>query len=334
MHRQPPRSRDRARAGVLPVIVAALAGCSGPQSALAPAGVEAEAIARLFWIMAAGAVLAWLAVCGLALWIGTRRRRRAGLRAARWLILLGAAVPVVVLGALLAYGLALMPRLRAPADAGPRIAVTGEQWWWRVRYLRPGAAPVELANEIRLPVGVRTRFLLDSPDVIHSLWIPALGGKVDMIPGRTNTLVLEPTRTGVFRGACAEFCGTSHAFMQLDVVVMEPGAFARWLEQQAAPARAPREASARQGRDAFLENGCGACHAIRGTPADGALGPDLTHVGSRLGLAAGTLPNDVQAFERWIAHAHAVKPDTPMPEFDMLPDARLRAIAAYLDDLQ
>ena len=332
--------------GALPAsLVAALAACSGNQSALAPAGSGAESIARLFWIMAAGAVAVWIAVVGIAIWSGARRRGAPGTdpgragrdrRLGRWLVVGGGMVaPVLLLGALLAYGLALMPRLSAPPDDGAlEVAVTGEQWWWRVRYLRPGEPPVELANEVHLPLGVRTRLRLDSPDVIHAFWVPALGGKVDMIPGRTTTLMLEPTRTGVFDGACAEFCGTSHAFMRFEAVVAEPAAFEAWLRRQAAPATPPRTALARRGHDAFLRNGCGACHAVRGTAAQGRLGPDLTHVGSRRLLAAGMLPNTPAGFRRWIADTHAVKPDAVMPAFGMLPDAEVRAIAAYLDGLQ
>ena len=315
-----------------------------PGTALVPAGVEADAVAQLFWIMALGAVVVWLAVVGLAIWGGTRRREARSAaesrRIARWLVVGGGMVaPTLLLGALLVYGLVLMPRLRAPppADgvgAALEIAVTGEQFWWRVRYLRPGAPPVELANEIHLPVGERIGLRLDSPDVIHSFWVPALAGKVDMIPGRTTTLMLEPTRTGVYDGACAEFCGTSHAFMRLQAVVTARQDFDAWLRHQAAPAQPPGSALARAGRAAFLRNGCGACHAIRGTPARGRLGPDLTHVGSRRLLAAGVLRNDIAGFRRWIADTHAVKPDALMPAFGMLPEADIRAIAAYLDGLE
>ena len=324
--------------------LAASAGCSGNPSALAPAGAEAEAVARIFWVMAAGAVGVWLAVVGVALWGGSRRRAAptaaSSRRTARWLVVGGGMVaPTLLLGALLVHGLLLMPRLRAPPPddglgAGLRIAVTGEQWWWRVRYLRRGEPPVELANELRLPVGERIRLLLDSPDVIHSFWVPALAGKVDMIPGRTTTLMLEPTRTGVFDGACAEFCGTSHAFMRFEAVVTGRAAFDAWLAHQAKPARPPRTGLAHEGQAAFLRNGCGACHAIRGTEARGRLGPDLTHVGGRRLLAAGVLPNDVAGFRRWIAGTHDVKPDAVMPEFGMLPDADVHAIAAYLDGLE
>src|SRR5690606_27176719 len=140
---------------------------------------------------------------------------------------------------------------------------------WRVEYPREGGGAVVLANEIRLPVGGEVDFFLDSADVIHSFWIPPLGGKVDMIPGRQTRLRLSPARTGTFRGVCAEYCGASHAWMAFGVVVQERAEFDRWLAEQAAPARPPANALARDGREVFLANGCGACHSVRGTPADG-----------------------------------------------------------------
>jgi cytochrome c oxidase subunit 2 len=316
--------------------VLALAACANPQSTLAPAGVEAEHVARLWWVMFAGAAIVWTAVVGIALYAARADAERHGPRAARWLILGGGViVPTVVLAALLLYGLRLMPPLRAPAPPGSVVVdVSGEQWWWRVRYRPPGGEAVELANEIRLPVGQRTEFRLVSPDVIHSFWIPSLGGKVDMIPGRVNTLVLEPQRTGVFRGVCAEFCGASHAHMEFIVEVMEPEAFQRWLRAQATPARAPQGTAAQRGAQAFMRNGCGGCHTVRGTPANGPMGPDLTHVGSRLSLAAGTLPNTEPAFRDWITRTHRIKPGVLMPSFGMLPPAELDGIAAYLESLQ
>lgn len=301
-------------------------------STFAPAGPEARTILRLFQVMLAGAVLVWLAMLAIA-WHAMRRREPADPRHAHWLILVGGvATPTIVLGALLAWGLVLMPRLRAavPPDALP-VAVSGEQWWWRVRY--PGAG-VDGANEIRIPAGRPVALTLSSPDVIHSFWVPSLAGKMDMIPGRTTTLVLQADRPGVFRGACAEYCGASHAEMRLLVVAMPPREFQAWLRAQGAAARAPASALAAQGRAAFLRNGCGACHAVRGTAAIGRVGPDLTHVGSRLELAAGALPNDTRAMERWIGHPHATKPDALMPRFDMLAPAEIRAIATWLDGLE
>jgi cytochrome c oxidase subunit 2 len=147
-------------------------------------------------------------------------------------------------------------------------------------------------------------------------------------------LTLQPTRTGVFRGACAEYCGDSHALMSFYVQVQEKDELDRWLAHQRRPARPPAEPLGVRGRELFLANGCGACHTVRGTPADGVVGPDLTHVGSRLSLAAGILPNEADDFRRWIARPEHVKPGVLMPAFGMLPPDDLRALAAWLEGLE
>lgn len=313
-----------------------LSGCTGVQSALDPAGNEAREIAQLFWWMTVGSVIVWLGVIALLVYSVRTRPESFTQRKARMMIVGGGVVvPVVVLTVLLLYGLAPIPALLAPAPPGSlKISVSGEQWWWRVHYLPPGQDPIPLANEIRLPVGEPVEFHLESPDVIHSFWIPSLGGKMDMIPGRKTRLVLTPSRTGVFRGACAEYCGASHALMAFPVVVQQKDEFTAWLTQQAQPAAPPRDELPAKGGELFLGHGCGACHTIRGTAAAGVVGPDLTHVGGRLSLAAGTLPNDPDAFTHWIQRTHEVKPEVLMPSFHMLPSGDIRALAAYLEGLK
>lgn len=311
-------------------------GCSGVQSALEPAGREAERIAALFWWMVAGAVVVWLGVLALAFYCMQARPESFSRRRQQLVIVGGGAVvPTVVLGTLLAFGLGMLPSLVAPAPAGSlKIVVAGEMWWWRVRYEQPGGEPVVLANEIHLPVGEPVEFQLESDNVIHSFWIPPLAGKMDMIPGRTTRLAMTPTRTGTFRGVCAEYCGSSHALMKFDVVVEEKDEFNRWLAHQAQPAESPTEPLARRGQESFLANGCSACHVVRGTPAAGVIGPDLTHVGSRLSIAAATLPGEPDHFRRWIAFTEDVKPGSHMPRFAMLPQEELQALAVYLKGLK
>lgn len=316
-------------------VLGGLAGCGGIQSALDPAGDQAERLAQLFWWMTGGVLVIWIAVLGLALYAVMTPERQDLTGPHRLIVWGGVIVPTVLLSLLLVYGLALVPEFLAPARPGSlRVRVTGEQYWWRVRYQPDGRSAVDLANEIRLPVGEEVEFLLDSKDVIHSFWIPALGGKVDMVPGRETRLRLLPTRKGTFRGTCAEYCGASHALMSFAVIVQEKPEFERWLEAQRAPARPPSEALERQGRDVLLANGCGACHTLRGTAADGVVGPDLTHVGGRASLAAGILPNHSAAFSRWIAATDELKPGVHMPAFGMLAAPESRALGAYLESLE
>ena len=286
--------------------------------------------------MAGGALIVWGAVIALAMYCARLRAGASDRRRDNLLIVgAGIVIPVLVLTVLLLFGLSMIPPLVARAPEGAlQIAVSGEQWWWRVRYLRPGAQPIELANEIRLPVGEPVQFRLDSDNVIHSFWIPSMGGKIDMIPGRVTHLALHPSITGIFRGACAEYCGTSHALMSFYVEVLQRDAFTRWIDHQASPALTPAEPLAIEGQRTFETSGCGACHTIRGTSARGVIGPDLTHVGSRLSLGAGVLANEPDAFRRWIADTERIKPGVHMPHFGMLPTQDVRALAAYLEGLQ
>ncbi|MGZ8160860.1 MAG: c-type cytochrome [Methylobacter sp.] len=226
-----------------------------------------------------------------------------------------------------------LPKMRTlPTGAGDlKIAVGGEQFWWRVRYLPAGGSPVETANEIRIPVGRTVAFALTSRDVIHSFWIPGLAGKVDMIPGRTNILVARAAQAGVFRGVCAEFCGLSHARMAFDVVAMEPTAFDQWLADSALPAAGGVDSP---GRQLFEEYGCNGCHTIRGHFENSMIGPDLTHAGSRHSLAAGTLPMTRDAISRFIRNPDSVKPGALMPSFRDMPGEDAEAISKYLAELR
>jgi len=313
----------------------ATAGCGGVQSALSPSGYHADRIASLFWWMTGVALVIWALVIALAIYYAWRATGQRNRRRDRWLILGGGVIfPTVTLTVLLVYGLAMIPETVARAPEGSlQVDVTGEQWWWRVRYAGPDG-PIVLANEIRLPVGEPVQFRLGSDNVIHSFWVPSLGGKMDMIPGRVTWLTLRPERTGIFRGACAEYCGTSHGLMSFYVEVMEREAFDRWLAHQATPAMPMTNPDAARGAGLFLSNGCGACHTVRGTPATGTIGPDLTHVGGRLSLGAGILETNPDRIRDWLARTAHIKPGVHMPEFGMLPDADLRALAAYLHGLK
>lgn len=324
------------RHSLLLLLTLTLSGCTGIQSALDPAGEFARDTARLWWIMATGAVVLYIFVIGTATYAVRIHPERHSRKAEYWLILGGGVVlPVVVLSVLLIYSFLLGPPMKR--QLGPealRIEVIGKQWWWAVRYLPPDGPPVVSANEIRLPVGEPVEILLISTDVIHSFWVPSLAGKTDMIPGRTNHMLLQAYKPGIYRGQCAEYCGGPHALMAFYAVALEPAEFAAWLEREAQPAREPDTEQLRQGRALFLDSGCGACHRVRGTPAAGEFGPDLTHVGSRHSLAAGTLPLNVGTLAGWIADTQHIKPQNKMPAFNTFSGVELRALAAYLESLK
>jgi len=315
--------------------VVTLSGCSGVQSALDPAGEEAGQVAALFWVMVAGGSIIWLLVCGLMIHaLRSRREPYEASSTGRLIFWGGVAFPVVTLVLLLGYALWLMPGLRPFAENGAsdalRIEITGKQYWWQVVYHPAGGSPVTSANEVRLPVGVPVEITLNSADVIHSFWIPALGGKMDMIPGRTNRLSLRATKTGTFRGPCAEFCGTSHTMMAFAAVAMEAGAFRQWLAEQTRPS--PKATAS--GAALFVRHGCGACHAVAGTEAGGTVGPDLSHIGSRKTVGAGILSNSAENIARFITEPGRIKPGVQMPSFAMLPPDDVTAIATWLKELE
>ncbi|PXA99092.1 cytochrome c oxidase subunit II [Nostoc sp. 3335mG] len=302
-----------------------LAGCNTEQSMLHPGGEDAQAIATLFWVMTIGAVVIWCVVMGITVYaVLGKKRPRTERFADRFILVGGVAFPTVVLGALLVFGLALLPDwVRADAP-GLRVHITAEQYWWRVAYERPDGTLVSSANELHLPVGQTAEFVLNSTDVIHSFWIPNLGGKMDVIPGRTNLWRLKPTEAGVYRGVCAEFCGPSHALMAFPVVVETAEAFDAWLDGEDAPSQNGVS------NEGFLAAGCGACHAVRGTEADGVVGPDLTHFASRRSLGAGTLPITADNLARWLVDPDHIKSDARMPAYGTLSQAERDALVSYL----
>jgi cytochrome c oxidase subunit II len=289
------------------------------QSALDPAGPAGAIIAEITWVLFGGGALIFAGVMALAAY-AVFSSKRARLSSHALILGGGIAFPVVVLSALLVYSLLRMETLEAAGEPAARIEVTGEQWWWRVRY-----PDFETANEIRIPVGRPVELVLKSADVIHSFWVPALAGKLDMIPGRENVLRVRADRAGEFRGQCAEYCGGPHAFMALFVVALPAEEYDAWVARQRSPAPGAS--------DSFLKH-CAGCHTVRGTPAAGVRGPDLTHVGGRLTLGAALLPMNRGALAGWIASSQHIKPGNLMPSFGMLPGEELNAIAEYLEGLK
>ena len=217
------------------------------------------------------------------------------------------------------------------AAAPPRallVTVRGWQWWWEFRY---PSLDVVTANELHLPVGRPVVLALEGPDVIHSFWVPQLGGKRDVVPGRLNHISLTPERAGEYWGQCAEFCGASHANMRLRVIVEDPAAFDRWAAAQKTAPPEPAGAAA-EGKAVFARSACVGCHTIRGVSA-GVLGPDLTHFGSRALFGAGLWPNTADNVVAWVRDPPALKPGSKMPNLH-LSETEARALAAYLTSLK
>ena len=309
---------------------------------LAPAGPVAQTIADMAWVLIVGGFVVFFGVMATLVWALLRRRHAAASshddRGASvwWIVGGGLVLPLCVLTALLVYTVWRTNEL-TPAR-GPQeqmISVVAHLWWWEVRYRDPVAGiDVALANEIHVPVGRTVTIGLSSADVIHSFWVPKLAGKGDMLPGRIHQLRLKADQPGTYRGQCAEFCGEQHARMALHVVAHAPDDFERWLQAQNRPAEPPRGPLAQRGAQVFGEQRCTACHTVRGLGPVASIGPDLTHVGNRLHLAAGTLPMSAASLREWIAHPQRSKPGARMPSYERLDDDALSSLAAFLAQLQ
>jgi cytochrome c oxidase subunit 2 len=323
-----------------PLCVLALpaAGCSRDQSVTNPVTEPAREIDALWWSMfAVGMVVFGVVLALLVIAFARRRSDTEPGRAERlsYAVILGGGMfaPVFVLAALFVFVIRVIPAVSAPAPGSTRLTVEviGHQWFWEVRY--PGTAAVT-ANEIHLPAGTPVRIVARTADVIHSFWVPRLNRKIDMIPGRSNSIELDVPRAGVYRGQCSEFCGLGHAEMAFEVIVQPPDAFRAWLDREGRPAPTPSGDPALTGEREFATSSCADCHTIRGTAATGKVGPDLTHVGSRRTLAALTLPNTPADLLEWITNPQGLKPGSRMPGFASLPAPARRALVAYLESLR
>ena len=309
------------------------------QSIIHPAGIQAQRISELWWTMFWVCAAVWFAVAIAAL-VAIRRGRHAAAADTTSStitrnVAIAGGISLVALFALLFQSVVVgraLDTLRT-ADA-LRIQVTGNQWWWDVQYDNPvPSLRVTTANEIHIPVGRPVVFNLVSSDVIHSLWIPNLQGKIDLVPGRLNELWLQADRAGVYRGQCAEYCGLQHAKMAFVVVAEPPEQFERWLTGNRASAPAPVTPEQQRGKDIVERGPCAMCHNITGTLAGGRTAPDLTHIASRSTLAAGSMPNMRGYLAGWIADPQAMKPGNRMPAPGLAAD-ELQAVLAYLETLR
>jgi cytochrome c oxidase subunit 2 len=317
------------------------------QDALRPAGIQAEHIGALWNLTLGLCGLVFALVLGAfvaALWCAPRagagtaadlsslaRPERRTWRIIGWATAVSTAGLLVLLVADAWTSRALA---RLPLVDAVNIELTGHQWWWEARYLDADPArEFTTANELHIPVGRPVLVTLRAADVIHTLWIPNLQGKKDMIPGRTATVSLRADRAGVYRGQCAEFCGVEHALMALVVEAEPNAAYEAWAARQRTPGAAPADAAARRGRDIFMGGACASCHTVAGTGARGRKGPDLSHLASRRTIAAGMFPNNRGHLAGWIADPQSLKPGVNMPPNALAP-GDLQALLAYLETLK
>ena len=309
-----------------------------PPPVLDPHGPFSNTVSTLAWALIGLVTVIFVLVC-VALWVAlygspSLRTKLGGERVVWWF---GLILPAGVLLVLLVWGLLLVRGLGTLQGDELRMRVSGNIYWWRVSYLDDqGREVMADANELHIPVGQPVVVEMVSEDVIHSFWVPALNGKMDMVPGRTNRLKLQADKPGRYGGQCAEFCGGAHSLMGFVVVAHAPEDWQRWLDARRAPAatRASGDLQVQRGRQLFQEAGCAACHRIAGTEAQGTSGPDLTFVGSRQSLGAGILPNNRATLVGWIGDSQSIKPNNRMPSYRSLPADDLHALAAYMESLR
>jgi cytochrome c oxidase subunit 2 len=315
------------------------------QSVLDPVGPQAASIERFWWFSLVVATVVYLLTIGALCWALARARRRerderplpdgqheAGMtRGVSGAVAATVVILLVFLGYDLSVGRTLSP---IPKRHPLTIEVTGHQWWWEVEYADTAVHDrFATANEIHVPVGEPVLFLLTSRDVIHSLWVPNLAGKKDLIPGYTQSFWFRADTAGTYRGQCAEFCGHQHAKMALFIVAEPLEEYQRWVTTQRDTAHAPVDSVAARGREVFLTGTCAMCHGIGGTAAGAQAGPDLTHLASRRTLAAGTLPNTRGNLAAWILDPQRIKPGAKMPP-NLLRPNDLDALLTYLETLK
>lgn len=317
-------------------LISILAGCQGNQSAMDASGGPAIHIGHLMLGIVFVCTIVWIAVLVVLAFALFRKRgseNQVG-RIPRTNYVVGAAIGLTAV-IITCFTLASYLTTRATGgDGNILITVRGEQWWWRVAYATDDSdKSFQSANEIHIPVSRDVTLRLESADVIHSFWVPSLAGKQDLVPGRTNTLLIRAERPGVYRGQCAEFCGLQHSHMAMMVVADEQPEYERWLERQRAESVSTSSDDAVAGKQVFLAKPCAACHAVRGTDARGTAGPDLTHIASRSTIAAGLLPTTRGSLAAWIADPQTLKPGNNMPMVPLSSD-ELRQVSAYLESLR
>ena len=289
-----------------------LSACSG---AFDTHGPQSSTILDDFWLMLGLSSTIFVAVMILLAYALFHRRAEPRISTRREFTLIGVGgfvLPFVVLSLLVGVTVDSLHKLTGPAPADAlQIQVTGTDWWWDVYYPQSG---VRTANEIHIPAGQTVAITGIGADVIHSFWVPQLAGKVDLIPGKPNEFKIKADEPGTYRGQCAEYCGIGHAKMAFTVIAQPQAEFNTWLASQAQPANVQAlDSRAAAGQKVFMNASCSACHGIKGTPANGSAGPDLTHIASRNMFAAETEPINATTLSQWITDPSSMKAGVKMP---------------------
>jgi len=344
MYLPPVRTRPFARGAAIAallVIPLLLSGCEGtqPQTTLSPRSEVGWDIQNLFMFIVAAAAVVFVLVEGALVYTALRFRRRhgqepgppVGRHGSTRLEIAWTLLPVIVLAVIAVPTVETIFATAAPAPkSAVQVQVIGHQWWWEFRYPQ---LHIVTANELHLPVGQTANFALSSDDVIHSFWVPQLAGKRDMFPNHVNNLWFTPSAVGDYPAQCAEFCGESHGYMQMRVVVEPKPAFDAWVRDQQARAMMVAGGDAHRGAVVFNQSSCAGCHAIAGTAANGNIGPNLTHLASRSAIAGQLLTNTPANLARWIINSPSIKPGSHMPP-QSLSTGDLTDIVAYLRSLK
>jgi cytochrome c oxidase subunit II len=344
----------RRSVGLVLLPLAFTAGCRSVQSTLNAHGPAAHRIAGLSWAMTILFLIVSAIMWALFAWAFYRRRGSldehepiTATGGTMWIAAGGIVIPLIVLTVLFVFGLGLlrafpihgmhgdMGQMQMAESMEPEIRIIGHQWWWEIQYLNDHPSlSFTTANELHLPAGRPVNVEVETDDVMHSFWIPALHGKVDLIPGQPNYIRIEGSQPGEYTGQCAEFCGAEHARMRLLAVVQQPDAYLAWKQAQLKPASEPADPKAVAGEQLFLGGPCAMCHRVRGTVAGGSLAPDLTHIGSRQMIASDSYQNNDAYLEAWITHAQSLKPEAQMPNITQFSGEQLQELVAYLRQLQ
>ncbi len=297
------------------------------------ASPQAAEIASLYWFVLGICIFLLVVVVGSLTFILIRYRGSRGHEASKrqeniLLEVAWTAIPLLMVGAIFGYTLRTMHLVYPPAgNRAPDIRIVAHQWFWEVHYPQ---LDVSTANEIHVPVGQDLLFMLNSADVIHDFWVPRLDRKIDVTPAYPVHLWMHVTKPGVYLGTCAEYCGAGHAYMRIRVVAQAPDEFAAWAAEQAKPHATPTTQDAIDGEKIFTSRTCANCHAVKGTSADGDVGPDLTHLGSRSTIASGAADNTPEKLSQWLKKPDSIKPGSHMPNLQ-LSDAEVRKLVAYLE---